>query len=297
VKSGDVSVGAGTGNGGTYVGTVTAPTVSGSYPIDVTLTADSGQKTVKTAADTVTVTEPQVSFENVKIQTSANKASFTFDVAGDSDNIAKFKFVYGTDSGALTQESVTFDKKKILANASGSTASGATASGTYQWYVAGLQELKPYYFQIKALDAAGSEISNVVSDILVADLSLNAAGKCTIANVSGLKVAKADDQSTLSWDAIPDALSYNVYKKDATGNFVLVENVKTNQYVIHLAKDSVKYEDFAVKAVCSDGTTESADYANATHVQTGPAQVIVFLALALGIGYFVTRRKFAFFKG
>ncbi len=203
--------------------------------------------------------------------------------------LSKFKFVYGTESGALSKESVSFEKAKIL---SGSTASGAAA--TYRWYVSGLEPSK-YFFKIKGLDVAGSEIG-LESDLIEVDLALNAAGKCTIGNVAGLKVATDEEKSELTWDAIAEALSYNVYKKDASGSFVLIENVKEAKYVIHLAKDAVKYDDFAVKAVCSDGETESADYAEVTKVQTGPAQILVLLALALSMGYFVTRRKLAFFK-
>lgn len=291
VTAGNVSVGS-TGEG-LYVGTVTAPTASGSYPMDVTLTNDLGKKTVKTAAETVTVLEaPKTAFENVKIEAGDKKATFTFTVTNEPESVSKYKFTYGTDSGALAKESVTFEKSKISVTGTG-TGTGASASGsTYKWYVDGLDAPGKYFFKIAALDVAGSPVTGAESDVFTADLSLNSAGKCSIANISGLKVTKGEDQSVLSWDAIPEALSYNVYKKDATGSYVLVENVKVTSYTVNLAKDAVKYEDFAVKAVCSDAVTESADYTEATRVQTGPAQVIALLSLALGIGFFITRRRF-----
>lgn len=286
VTAGNVSVG-GTSEG-VYVGTLTAPTASGSYPIDVTLTNDLGKKTVKNAAETITVLEaPKMGYENVKIESGDKRVTFTFDVTNPAESLSKFKFSYGTESGALTKESITFEKSKIAVTGTGATGSGST----YKWYVDGLEPGK-YFFKIAALDVAGSPITATESDVFNADIALNSAGTCSIANVSGLKVAKSEDQSVLSWDAIPEALSYNVYKKDATGAYVLVENVKVTSYTIHLAKDAVKYEDFAVKAVCSDATTESADYAEATKVQTGPAQVLALLSLALGIGFFITRRRF-----
>jgi hypothetical protein len=286
VTAGNVTV---NGSGeGMYVGTVIAPMTPGEYPLDVTLANDMGKKTVKTAAETVTVTElPKPAFENVKVETSETRATFTFSVVNEPESVSKFKFSYGTESGALSQESVTFEKAKIALSESGASASGAT----YKWYVDNLEPGK-YFFKIAGLDIAGSPVTGVESDLLEAEISLNAAGKCSIANVSGLKVATTEDQSVLSWDAIPEALSYNVYKKDASGSYVLIENVKVTSYTIHLAKDSVKFEDFAVKAVCSDAVTESADYAEATKVQTGPAQVIALLSLALGIGFFITRRRF-----
>ncbi len=286
VTAGNVTVG-GTSEG-VYVGTLTAPTASGSYPIDVTLTSDLGKKTVKTAAETITVLEaPKMAYENVKIESGDKRVTFTFDVVNPVESVSKFKFSYGTDSGALTKESITFEKSRIAFTGTGASASGST----YKWYVDGLEPGK-YFFKIAALDVAGSPITATESDVFTADIALNSAGTCSIANVSGLKVAKSDDQSVLSWDAIPEALSYNVYKKDSTGAYVLVENVKVTSYTVHLAKDAVKYEDFAVKAVCSDATTESADYAEATKVQTGPAQVLALLSLALGIGFFITRRRF-----
>lgn len=287
VTAGDVTVGG--VSEGLYVGTVTAPSTAGSYPLDATLTNDMGKKTVKTAAVTVTVTEvPKLAYENVKIEAGDKKVTFTFDVLNEPESVSKYKFSYGTESGALTKESVTFEKAKIAVVGTGASASGST----YKWYVDGLENPGKYYFKIAAVDVAGSPVSSTESDVFEADLALNAAGKCSIANVSGLKVSKTEDQSVLSWDSIPEALSYNVYKKDASGAYVLIENVKVTSYTIHLAKDAVKYEDFAVKAVCSDATTESADYAEATRVQTGPAQVIALLSLALGIGFFITRRRF-----
>lgn len=286
VTAGNVTVGA-TGEG-IYVGTLTAPTASGSYPIDVTLTNDLGKKTVKNAAETITVLEtPKMAYENVKIESGDKRVTFTFDVVNPVESVSKFKFSYGTESGALSKESVSFEKSKIAVTGTGASASGST----YKWYVDGLEPGK-YFFKIAGLDVAGSPVTATESDVFEADIALNSAGVCTIANVSGLKVAKSEDQSVLSWDAIPEALSYNVYKKDASGAYVLVENVKVTSYTIHLAKDAVKYEDFAVKAVCSDAATESADYAEATKVQTGPAQVIALLSLALGIGFFITRRRF-----
>jgi hypothetical protein len=51
----------------------------------------------------------------------------------------------------------------------------------------------------------------------------------------------------LSWNPITEAVSYNVYKKDKDGNLVLIENVKTNQYIINFSQDKVKFEEFGIK--------------------------------------------------
>ena len=111
-----------------------------------------------------------------------------------------------------------------------------------------------------------------------------------IPDVTGLTVETKKDVSILSWDAVAEAVSYNVYKKDSGGNFVLIENVPSNAYTVHIATGPVRYEDFSVKAVCAD-KTESVQYAPTTSVQTGPAQILFVIALALGFGYLVARRK------
>jgi hypothetical protein len=136
------------------------------------------------------------------------------------------------------------------------------------------------------------------SEIFEVDISLAAASKCMVSNIANLKTTAGDGTTILSWDVAPDATSgYNVYKKGTDGQYVLVENVPNNSYTIHLAKDSVKYDDFAVKGVCNSGEGQSADYTEATNVKTGPTQLLILLGLSILIGFFVTRRKFAFFKG
>jgi hypothetical protein len=56
-----------------------------------------------------------------------------------------------------------------------------------------------------------------------------------MAIISNLQVTKINEnQNELIWDLIPEATSYNVYKKDRDGNFNLIENVKTNKYIINI---------------------------------------------------------------
>lgn len=119
------------------------------------------------------------------------------------------------------------------------------------------------------------------SDIFEVDLSLAAASKCMVSNVSSLKATAGDGTTVLSWDATPDATSgYNIYKKGTDGQYALIENVKTNTYTLHVAKDTLKYDDFAVKGVCNNGEGESADYAEATNVKTGPMGILIILGFS-----------------
>ena len=83
------------------------------------------------------------------------------------------------------------------------------------------------------------------------DLSMSAPpGRCTINNVSGMKSSKNGDVVELSWDSLPEATSYNIYKKKSDGTIVLVENVPTNKYTINITGNKVAYEDFMVKGIC-----------------------------------------------
>lgn len=231
----------------------------------------------------LTASTSGVTSSNTNTATGLNNLGTRSDVSGGPGGVVVGGAEYKTPTDSIVgaKESVSL--------------AGDTTTPAYTWYVDGLTEPK-YYARITALDAAGSPISGVQSDILEIDTSLNAAGKCMIANISGIKITKKDDTSIISWDALPEAQSYNVYKKDATGKYVLIENIKTNSYTVHIAKGEVKYEDFAIKAVCSDSMTLSADYGEAVKVQTGPGKIALLAILALGIGFVVSRRKFAFLK-
>lgn len=272
---------------GVYNGTLTAPSATGSFQIGVILKNDLGKITSKDAVETIETTELSNLFKNIKSEVAGKKVTFTFEVDSEPTDLAKFKFQYGTESGTLSKESITLEKSKIKNN-----------SGAYSWYI---QNLDPQtkYFRILGLDKTGKELPKMrASDIFEVDISLAAASKCMVSNIAGLKTTAGEGTTILSWDAAPDATSgYNIYKKGADGQYTLIENVPTNSYTINIAKDAVKYDDFAVKGVCGQNEGESADYTEATNVKTGPTQILILLALSILIGFFVTRRKFAFFKG
>lgn len=272
---------------GTYTGTLTAPSATGSFQIDVSLRNDLGKITIKSAAETIETTELPNLFKNIKSEVAGKKVTFTFDLDIEPTDLAKFKFQYGTESGTLVKETITLDKEKIK-----------TKSGSYSWY---LQDLDPQtkYFRILGLDKAGKELPKMrPSDIFEVNLSLAAAAKCMVSNIAGLKTTAGDGTTILSWDMTPDATSgYNVYKKGSDGQYALIENVPTNSYTINISKDAVKYDDFAVKGVCNSGEGMSADYTESTKVKTGPMGLVIILGFSALIGFLVTRRKFAFFRG
>jgi len=264
---------------GSYSGELVAPTQTGAIALDVSLKTDMGKETLKKSADTINVSAPQVAYKNVKTENGDGKVSFTFEVENEPANLDKFQFAYVTGTGTETKVA-TSQKSKIK-----------NGSGAYVWYIPGLSVAK-YAFTISGLDASGSVIDGSASDMIDVDLSLAAAGKCMISNVSGLQVKADKEISTLSWDSIPEAVKYNVYKKNAAGEFVFIESVVGNSYTIHIASGAVKYEDFAVKAVCADDSV-SAQYSPTTKVQTGPGQLLLLVSLALLVTFAIFRRKTA----
>ncbi|MDD4151277.1 MAG: hypothetical protein PHR68_01560 [Candidatus Gracilibacteria bacterium] len=112
--------------------------------------------------------------------------------------------------------------------------------------------------------------------------------------VNGLKLVKMKTKSILTWDAVKNAESYNIYKKDETsGEMKLITNVKEPRYEVNITGDQIKYEDFAVKAVGKDGdkTIESPEYSDMTKVQTGPAEIALAILALIGAGAFLYYRR------
>ncbi|MDD2487274.1 MAG: hypothetical protein PHS92_02810 [Candidatus Gracilibacteria bacterium] len=276
---GDFSQALKEGTPGSYTGTLTVPAEFGDYMINVSLKSALGKVTTKNNIYAIKVLDQNI-FKDVKTQLGDKKVTFTFTLNPDKDEVSKFKFKYGTGTDSLTGEAITFEKSKIK-----------DSSGALSWYIPNL-EISKYYFQIIPLNGSGEELGGK-SEIIDADLSLASAGKCSISNIAGLKATKKGDVSELTWDTATEATSYNIYKKGEDGKFVLIENVKTNSYMINISGDKVKYEDFAIKGICGDQDNqgESADYSNVTKVQTGPVQIIALIFLSFVIGFLYIRRK------
>lgn len=112
--------------------------------------------------------------------------------------------------------------------------------------------------------------------------------------INNIKLVKMKSRSTLSWDKVEKASSYNVYKLDADKNEVLFQNVSENKIDIEITWDKIVYEDFVVKAVFKDDVCNiEGDSTQATKVQTWPTEIFI-IALAIlfaSIIYFYKRRK------
>ncbi len=256
---------------------------AGTYPIDVSLTNNLVQTLEKPKALSLTVTDKPVilpKFQNVKAENSGTggKVRFTFSFDTTPSGLVSFKILYGETPTTLTQEIKTLAADSIK-----------KSDGTYTWYIPNLSK-KKWYFKILALDGTDTAIEGVSSDVI--DVMVDSNATCTIGNITGLTTTTESSKSTLKWDSLTGAMSYNIYKKNADATMTLIQNTKDSSYVIYLSSGSIAYSDFGVKALCADGKTESPDATLASKVQTGPA-LLLFLAIISGlIALFITRRDY-----
>ncbi len=114
-------------------------------------------------------------------------------------------------------------------------------------------------------------------------------------SIKDIQVVELKTRSVITWAELPDARSYNIYKKSADGQIELLENVKKPRFEIAITWDTVRYEDFAIKAVgqTSSGQVVQWDLSEMTKVKTGPElYIFMFLiAMLLTSGVFFMRRS------
>lgn len=280
-------------NPGTYASKIQLPSVAGSWPVDVSLKDKLGVVTKVSAAATISTFAPALSL--APVVTEGQKATFNFSLDQDASAIASFAVEYGTGSAdalSLTGAAKTDLKDRVR-----------TASG-FAWYVNNLP-YGAYAVKVVALDASGAVVPAVsaatgsfelVAPLPAAPVELAAAPaeQCSLGSVEGLKVTTDQKmtKSTLTWDALSGAVSYNVYKKDASGQPVLVENVAAPTYVVYISGKKIAFDEFAVKGVCANpngGTNESPEFKQMIKVQTGPEVFLALLVLAAVGGYAAMR--------
>ncbi len=71
-----------------------------------------------------------------------------------------------------------------------------------------------------------------------------------------------------------------------------IETVTEPTYTVFLSPDTMAYADFGIRALCSDGQTESPDMALASQVKTGPALMLVLLLGSGFLAFFFARRRY-----
>ena len=269
-----------------YEGKLVAPSATGSYDIAVTIKSDLGKSnTVPKAATLKVISSSQpakieTKFENIKIEQQGSKLNFQFNVTNPPAELSKFKILYGTGKDALTNERITYDRSKI------------GSGGLYTWYIDGVTPAT-YFVKVSGLDKEGAEMSNLMSNVQEVAMTLNAAGPqaCVVGDVGDIKVVSEKWISIISWKSVENSKGYKVYKRTWSGELEFVADTKEPMYKIYIASGAIKYEDFAIKALCSDGKTLSPNVGMATKVQTGPGLMAAMLLIALIGGYWYVRRQ------
>jgi len=245
---------------------------------DVTLTADQRDAKGATVASSAPVrVKPrpegniceQVHFTCLKGDRASGRATLDFCIAPDTSAVRSFKVLTGASCEALSGSVDTPDKGKIL----------GPDWKNYRWWVGAPSG--PIAVKVLALDPFGKP-TGLPSECLLLD-----DGMCEIGAISGVRTA-ADVKSllsTLSWDLNADSASYNLYMRpEGGGPAAFVGNVARPPYLVHMAPERVKFNDFVVRGVCKPGAKPSPDMANATAVQTGPEVWLLLMPLALLAG-------------
>lgn len=223
-------------------------------------------------------------FENIKIETTKDKkVKFSFELKPDLDKIKYFKIRYGTESGKYTKEVVTYEKSEIKED------------NKYTWYIPNIAAGE-YYSTIIALDKDKKD-TPINSGEQTFTIALDAAPTCFIEKVSGIRVDRASEtHSIIRWDNLPDAASYQVFKRDASGEFAMIDEITTNQFRVNIDMSAreVTYEDFKVRGICKNGTyTGQGGFSESVAVPTGPEMIILFaLFIASGISFILIRRGY-----
>ena len=181
--------------------------------------------------------------EDIKVESTADKkVRFTFRVNPDLEQIDAFKIKYGTETKIYTKEVTTFQKAQIKEDT------------LYTWYVPGIAPGQ-YFATIIALGKDKKELP-VNSGEQEFTISLDAAPTCYVDKISGLSLKKSETYSILSWTKLPDADSYQIFKKDNTGTFAMIDEIKSTSYRVNidLGTEEEVFEDFKVRATCKNGT-------------------------------------------
>lgn len=222
------------------------------------------------------------SFENVKAEgTPDKKARFTFSLKPDLEEIKYFKIKYGSTAGVPDKEVITYEKSQIK-------------EGTqYTWYIPGVSNGE-YFATIIGLDKDKKELSVKSGEQTFA--ILDSGTTCYIDKVSGVTVKKSGKVSTLSWDKLADAASYQIFKKDASGEYAMIDEITDTSYKINIdmtAEEEI-FEDFQIRATCKNGDiTGEGDYSDSVSVQTWPVAIMFMLfMIASGTAFILMKRGY-----
>lgn len=272
---------------GKYTINTVAPKKAGAYTLPITQKDSLGQTKTTEPSTKLTVIEkvavpttPSVvpTFKNIKTTVNGSKVVFDFSVENMPSDLKSFKIAYGKDANSLSQEVTTYTLDRIAS---------PTTPGGYTWYI---DRIPPdtYTFKIFWRTQEGALISWFVSEPIVATIGKDS---CSIGNVGWLIVNTDSTKSLISWNALSGAVSYNIYKVSAAGDYTLFQNTKEPNYTLYLSQWATTYENFVVKALC-DNITESKEYSSMSRVQSGPGMIAIIVIISAIGGAFLMRRRY-----
>ncbi len=61
-------------------------------------------------------------------------------------------------------------------------------------------------------------------------------------------------KSIISWDKLDDAASYQIFKKDADGEYAMIDEVTETKYTLNIDMSTEEeiFEDFQIRATCKN---------------------------------------------
>jgi len=119
---------------------------------------------------------------------------------------------------------------------------------------------------------------------------LNSAGQCSLGKITNVAIETKKDRTILRWAALRGASGYDIARKNASGEYVVIERVTANMYTIHLASET-SYDDFQITAICSGNNAPSMNTKEVTHVRTGPGEIALLLIASLIAGGLMVKRR------
>lgn len=152
------------------------------------------------------------------------------------------------------------------------TALDEEKPGTYKGKIYAPADAGTYGITAILSDEFGNETKkDNVEEVIVLEPELNSAPEEPIIeeiipveeqveldlDITGIKVTELKERSIVTWDAVVDAQSYNVYKKIDDTKVELIQNVKDPRFEIDIIGDEIKYDYFAIKAVGKTASGET----------------------------------------
>lgn len=113
-------------------------------------------------------------------------------------------------------------------------------------------------------------------------------------SIKNVKVTELKTKSIITWDAIEEVESYEIYKQIENGKAEIITTVNEPRFELEITGDEIKHDFFAVKAVvetASGETIPEVPMSEMTKVQTGPEMIILLLLSLLIWGFFFMNKQ------